>query len=101
PSYNPVPTPDNNPLDCASAGHGSHVAGTAAGYGVREDGSTFTAGRNGDPKYSELTEAQVNGMRIGPGSAPEAQLLSFRVFGCSGSTELTSQALDRALDPNQ
>ncbi|MDN5667327.1 MAG: S8 family serine peptidase [Renibacterium salmoninarum] len=101
PSYNPVPTPDNNPLDCASAGHGSHVAGTAAGYGVREDGSTFTAGRNGDPKYSELTEAQVNGMRIGPGSAPEAQLLSFRVFGCSGSTDLVIEALDRALDPNQ
>lgn len=101
PSYNPIPTPDNNPLDCAAAGHGTHVAGTAAGYGVREDGATFTAGQNGDSKYSDLTEAQVNGMRIGPGSAPDAQLLSFRVFGCEGSTDLVIEALDRALDPNQ
>lgn len=101
PDYNPIPAPDNNPLDCASAGHGTHVAGTAAGYGVREDGSTFKPGQNGDPKYSELSEAQVNGMRIGPGSAPEAQLLSFRVFGCTGSTNLVLEALDRALDPNQ
>lgn len=101
PGYSPTPAPDNNPLDCAAGGHGTHVAGTAAGYGVREDGSTFTSGQNGDPKYSELTEAQVNGMRIGPGSAPEAQLLSFRVFGCAGSTDLVIEALDRALDPNQ
>lgn len=101
PDYNPVPTPDNNPLDCAAGGHGTHVAGTAGGYGVKEDGSTFRSGQNGDPKYSELTEAQVNGMRIGPGSAPEAQLLSFRVFGCSGSTDLVIDALDRALDPNR
>ena len=28
-SYQPVPHPDANPLDCG--GHGSHVAGTAAG----------------------------------------------------------------------
>ena len=33
-----TPHPDNNPLDCG--GHGSHVAGTAAGYGVNADGST-------------------------------------------------------------
>jgi len=35
-----VPQPDPNPLDCH--GHGSHVAGTAAGYGVNEDGSTYS-----------------------------------------------------------
>ena len=34
-----TPQPDNNPLDCrpdgfGSGGHGTHVAGTAAGYGV-------------------------------------------------------------------
>src|SRR5205814_8045613 len=37
PNYQPVPHPDPNPLDCSAArggGHGSHVAGTAAGFGV-------------------------------------------------------------------
>lgn len=101
PDYQPVPNPDNNPLDCRAGGHGTHVAGTVAGYGVNEDGTTFRAGQNGNPQYSELTADQVGGMRIGPGSAPEAQLMAFRVFGCAGSTNLTIQALDRALDPNQ
>ena len=32
PAYQPIPHPDPNPLDCN--GHGSHVAGTAAGSGV-------------------------------------------------------------------
>ncbi|MBW4096353.1 MAG: S8 family serine peptidase, partial [Acidobacteria bacterium] len=32
--YQPIPHPDDNPLDCTTAGHGTHVAGTAAGYGV-------------------------------------------------------------------
>ena len=33
--------PDNNPIDCSAGGHGTHVAGTAAGYGVNQDGTTF------------------------------------------------------------
>ena len=37
--FQPIPHPDSNPLDCE--GHGSHVAGTAAGYGEAADGSTF------------------------------------------------------------
>lgn len=39
-------------------------------------------------------------MKIGAGSAPGAQLIGLRVFGCQGSTNLTGAALDRALDPN-
>ena len=68
-----VPTPDADPLD--GNGHGSHVAGTAAGLGV--------AGS------------------IGPGVAPAADLYAIKVFNdTSGSTDLTSQGIEWALDPN-
>lgn len=90
--YQPVPHPDPNPLDCQ--GHGSHVAGTAAGQGVLADGTTFT----GD--YSSLTEAGLLDMTVGPGVAPDASLYALKVFGCTGSTNEVIAALDRALDPN-
>ncbi|NNF17996.1 MAG: S8 family serine peptidase [Gammaproteobacteria bacterium] len=68
------PEPDPDPLDIH--GHGSHVAGTAAGLGV----------------------PQV----VGPGVAPGATLLALKVFSdIGGSTDLTVDAIDRALDPNQ
>jgi subtilisin family serine protease len=87
-----TPKPDDNPLDCA--GHGTHVAGTAAGYGENADGSPFT----GD--YGKLDAEALAGMRIGPGTAPKASLYALKVFGCEGSTNLTAQALDWSLDPN-
>ncbi|WP_308282908.1 S8 family serine peptidase [Pseudonocardia nigra] len=87
-----VPQPDPNPLDCQ--GHGTHVAGTAAGYGVTADGEAF----RGD--YANLTPGLLQDMRIGPGAAPAAELYGIRVFGCSGSTALTALALDHALDPD-
>jgi subtilisin family serine protease len=92
-TYNPIPSPDPNPMDCA--GHGSHVAGTIAGVGVTSAGTAFT----GD--YTLLTEADIKAMRIGPGMAPEASLYSLRVFGCNGSTDLTTPAIEWAMDPNQ
>lgn len=68
-----VPTPDGDPLD--RNGHGSHVAGSAAGLGV--------AGS------------------IGPGVAPGADLYALKVFGDGGgSTDLTSLAIEWAMDPN-
>ncbi|MGI8416795.1 MAG: S8 family serine peptidase, partial [Nakamurella sp.] len=91
-TYRPVPHPDPNPLDCNS--HGTHVAGTAAGYGEKADGSTF----GGD--YSALNSSSLYDMKIGPGMAPDASLYALRVFGCAGSTDVVGEALDWALDPN-
>lgn len=85
-----TPAPDPDPMDCN--GHGSHVAGTAAGYGVNTDGSTFGGPYDGNVPFST--------MRIGPGVAPRANLYALRVFGCGGSTNLTDEAIEWATDPN-
>ncbi|HEX3529840.1 MAG TPA: IPTL-CTERM sorting domain-containing protein [Thermoanaerobaculia bacterium] len=85
-----TPVPDPNPMDCN--GHGSHVAGTAAGYGVTSAGTTFAGPYN--------TSVPFGSLRIGPGVAPQASLYSIRVFGCTGGTGVTVQAIDWAMDPN-
>ncbi len=90
--YQPVPKPDRNPLDCE--GHGTHVSGTAAGYGVTANGSTYKG------SYATLTAKTLNAMKIGPGMAPQASLYGLKVFGCTGSTNAVLPALDWSLDPN-
>ena len=82
--------PDPDPMDCG--GHGSHVAGTVGGSGVKSDGTTFPGPYDESVPFSSL--------RIGPGVAPKANLYALRVFGCSGSTGLVTQALEWAIDPN-
>ena len=57
-----TPQPDPNPLDCN--GHGSHVAGTAGGFGVLANGATF-----GGP-YDTTTHTPGSKFRLGPGVAP-------------------------------
>jgi len=84
-----VPAPDPNPLDCN--GHGSHVAGSAAGFGVLSDGTEYTG------TYDNLTHVN-NTFRIGPGVAPKADLYAVRVFGCAGSTNVVTDAIEWAID---
>ncbi len=79
-----TPVPDTNPLDCNS--HGTHTAGTAAGSGVLADGSTFHG------PYDASTPGQK--FIVGPGVAPRADLYAVRVFGCSGSTNVVTEAID-------
>ncbi len=85
-----TPVPDPWPLDCQ--GHGSHVSGSAAGFGVKSDGSTY------EGPYDTTTP--FDSLRIGPGVAPKAKLYGYRVFGCDGSSNVVGAAIDRAVDPN-
>jgi minor extracellular serine protease Vpr len=90
-----IPKPDKDPLDCKTPGadnvqHGSHVAGIAAGEGVLTNGHTYTG---------PYTAAAVDttDFRIGPGVAPRAKLLAYRVLGCSGGTYVVLDAIERAV----
>jgi minor extracellular serine protease Vpr len=82
-----TPMPDPNPLDCN--GHGSHVAGTATGFGVASDGTTFHGPYDADTPSQSFV--------VGPGVAPLADLYSVRVFGCNGTTQVTVDAIDWAV----
>src|SRR5438874_5388865 len=84
-----VPMPEPNPLDCN--GHGSHVSGTAAGFGVTSGGATY-AGPYNPSIYTP------GAFTIGPGVAPKADLYAYRVFGCMGSTYVTFVALNVGFD---
>ncbi len=86
-----TPNPDSDPLDCD--GHGSHIAGSVAGTGVRIDRSAYTG------PYDGTTLS--NGFLVGPGMAPEATLYALKIFGCDGqagtSTDLIVEAIDWAV----
>jgi minor extracellular serine protease Vpr len=87
-----TPHPDPDPLDCN--GHGSHTAGSAAGFGVLSSGATY-AGPYDGTTYS-------NSFTVGPGVAPQAFIYAYRVFGCDGSATdaVIVAALNRAMTDN-
>jgi subtilisin family serine protease len=84
----PNPTPDPDPKDCN--GHGTHVAGTAAGQGVKDDGSTYTGPYN-------PTALNNTNWNVAPGMAPRASILAYKVFGCDGGTYVVLDAIERAV----
>lgn len=90
PSYNPIPAPDPDPMDCY--GHGAHVAGIAAGYGVTAAQQPYAGPWDATADFSSF--------RIGPGVAPLAEIVALKVFGCSGASDIVDLAIEWAVDPN-
>jgi subtilisin family serine protease len=107
-----IPSPDPDPGGCSNndgyTGHGTHVAGSAAGWGVVPTGPSTYATFSGNygageaTLYPELPGGDVTNWHIGPGVAPEAYLVAIRVFGCSGSTgtDVLLDAIEMAVATN-
>ena len=89
-SSSDVAVPDDDPMDLA--GHGTHVAGSAAGWGVKSDGTVYDGPWDASVPFSTL--------RIGPGVAPEAQVYAVKIFGPTGGTYYVVQGIEWCVDPD-
>ena len=94
-----IPHPDANPLDCND--HGTHVAGSAAGYGVLANGNT--AKGTDYSSLSGLTPEQYQAkFHVGPGVAPGARIFAVKIFGCAeeATSDLIAKGIDRLIKQN-
>lgn len=85
-----LPEPDPDPMDCW--GHGTHVAGIAAGVGLLPSRTAYSG-----PYTSNL---DLSTFLLSPGMAPGASLYALKIFGCSGSSNLLNPAIEWAVDPD-
>lgn len=83
-----LPVPDPNSMD--TNGHGTSVSSLIAGFGANNNGTTYAG------PWDRTTPNIFADLRISPGYAPQASLYAFRVFGTTGSTQVTTSALDSA-----
>lgn len=85
-----TPIPDPDPAD--QIGHGTHVAGIAAGLGVLNNGRPYAGPYDRDTPFQTLL--------IGPGAAPEAEIYALKCFGATGDSEIVAPAIEWSVDPD-
>ncbi|HOL19963.1 MAG TPA: S8 family serine peptidase [Candidatus Hydrogenedens sp.] len=86
-----IPIPDPDPFD--QNGHGTHVAGIIGGYGVLDNGITYT------DDYTQQTMG--NPFSVYPGIAPKTELFALKIFSKSSKSDILIPAIEWAVDPNQ